>query len=75
MLADIDKLKELLEDFGIPYSLSDSYNIRIGYGEHYQSVFGTNGSAEHSTIDGYSCFYSQWEFDEYGQFVKTGSWE
>ena len=59
-MTDKQKLIELLFSFGVAYK-SDGNDIVCHEGDE--------------KVTGYGCFYTRFEFDENGKFIKLGAWE
>lgn len=61
-MPDKEKLRRLLTDFGVEFEehpISNSITCREG----------------REKIDGYSMFFTDFEFDDDNKFVKMGAWE
>lgn len=64
-MKDIDKLKKLLAEFGVGFTVEkdrDENDIIECYG----------GDAK---IGGYNCFYTDFNFDKDGKFIEMGAYE
>ena len=69
-MKDIDRVFDLFSDLGI---LSDYTCVDRDVFSNIRKI-----RVEESDTDkvvGYMCFYSLWEFDEYGNFIKVGFYE
>lgn len=64
-MKDIDKLRKLLTDFGIGFTVVIDKNGL----EYIECMEGEE------KIKGYSSFFTHFEFDENGKFVQMGAWE
>lgn len=70
-MTDIDRLKSLLDDWGVPHSTSN-----IGEVPAVLSVaVGGMGAAGSEKVTGYVGFYTSFDFAADGSFVKMGAWE
>ena len=58
--TDKEKLKDLLTEFGVEFE------------ERHEDITCHEGDVK---VDGYSCFYTTFTFDEKGAFVKMGAYE
>jgi hypothetical protein len=65
MKTDYDRVKELFNDLGI----LDEYNVNT----RRKPLIISEGDTER--VDGYRSFYSKWEFDTAGNFIKVGFYE
>jgi hypothetical protein len=68
-MTDQEELAALLTKWGVPFTDS-SGEVCVGY-----SSSPASGSYESPKIDGYSSFYTAFEFTDEGQFIKMGAWE
>ena len=64
-MKDIDKLKKLLTEFGVGFTVETDKEGR----EYIECMEGEE------KIEGYSSFMTHFEFDEKGSFVLMGAWE
>jgi len=71
-VTDQDKLKALLGEWGVPYSEEDDAGDMPGKAV---TVGGWGAVADSPKIDGYSGFYTRFEFEEDGSFRLMGAWE
>jgi len=64
-MTDFEKLKGLLDEFGVEFSVER---------DEHDDVFVCckEGSKK---VSGFSLFYTDFEFDEQGKFVKMGAWK
>lgn len=63
-MTDIEKLKALLHEFGVPYEETCGDAIYVSVKE---------GAA--ATVSGYFMFCTIFEFDLGGKFLRMGAWE
>jgi hypothetical protein len=71
-VTDRDKLKSLLDEWGVPYSEDVETGLPVIILEadsQYQNVPGRN------KIAGYASFVTHFTFDENGGFLHVGIWE
>lgn len=69
-MTDKEKLEQLLTEFGVGFKNHDPANPEWPTGPNCISCFGSD-----ARIDGYGGFYTLFEFDEQGKFIKMGAWE
>lgn len=69
-MTDIEKLKALLQEFGVPYD-EKTYDDSSAPAEHYVNV--REGAAD--TVDGYCMFFTAFVFSAEGKFIRMGAWE
>lgn len=76
-MSELNRLRDLLEDFGIPYEVNTySNNQYVSFGYDYCKVIGESENVtSHPKIAGYFGFYSSFVFDLDGKFIKAGAWE
>lgn len=67
-MTDREKLLALLNEWGVPYLEEHSGCVLVG---NYAPGMPVNPEK----IDGYSGFYTSFDFDTEGQFLKMGAWE
>ncbi len=73
-MTDLEKLKNLLDEFGIVYEEAPSENIP----PNFRSEKGTDiiiSSEDGPKNLGHFGFYTDFAFDKDGKFVEMGSWE
>jgi len=68
-MTDFERTKQFLDSLGISYS-TDSGNITFGNNQYNDGEFPLCNK-----VDGYSGFYTRFEFDESGNFLTVGAWE
>lgn len=73
-MNDKQKLIKLLLDFGVPFKEQRCKNDR-GWNEGVEFGNLLYGRDESDKVDGYSGFFTQFEFDENGKFICVGAWE
>ena len=73
-MTDLDKLKELLDGWGVPHKLYGAgpeyicgQAIKVGGYTHQHDPRGT--------VTGYNGMYTLFEFDDDGKFISMGAWE
>jgi len=66
-MKDIDKLKQLLDSWEVPYRIDDDDDILVG--RFWDS------EENHPKVNGYNGFFTAFEFDDDGDFVRMGAWE
>ncbi len=66
-MTDKEKLIALLDEWGVPYFAGPDF-VSVGYGPKCPLI-------ESSKVDGYCGFFTDFEFDAEGNFVKMGAWE
>lgn len=66
-MKDIDKLKQLLDSWGVPYKIDDDGDVRVG---HFW-----DSARDHPKVNGYDGFFTAFEFDDDGNFLRMGAWE
>ena len=64
-MKDIDKLKKLLDEFGVEHSESEAKN-----GDRCITVM--EGDEK---VTGYSYFFTEFNFDDSGKFENIALWE
>lgn len=69
LTSDFNKTKQLLDSFGILYSIDNS-DITFGLPDSVRDKF-----PKCDKIKGYDGFYTKFEFDENGKFICVGAWE
>lgn len=75
-MTGYEKLKTLLEDFGL--SVQTRENVKSGYNlQEHDILIDSYGSAykKNERHEGYSEFVCIFSFDENGNFIKVGIWE
>lgn len=70
--TDIDKLKKLLDEFGVPYKVYKDSKKSDG-GMFDDLVIEQNSIS--NKVDGYTGFYISFEFEKSGDFIRCGAWE
>lgn len=63
------KLVNLLDDWDVPWEHDQ------GEDKSWKIVVEQDWQDDVPTIDGYRGFYTQFNFDEDGQFISMGAWE
>jgi hypothetical protein len=63
-MKDIEKLKALLNEFGVEYS-TEAVDDGVG-------IVCRSGADK---VDGYCSFFVEFQFEEDGRFKKIGIWE
>lgn len=76
MKTDLDRTKEFLDSLGVLYS-EDTWShvndtITITFGQHQYS---DDPFPKCDKVDGYSGFFTRFEFDKDGKFLTVGAWE
>ena len=69
-MTDREKLKALLDEWGVPYledQFSEQPSVTVG-----RSL---RGLPESGKVTGYRRFFTDFEFDDVGSFVRMGAWE
>lgn len=78
-VTDLDKLKALLDEWGVPYldRLPDdgSQGRGIIVGDLGYAGGGGAEIAPSEKVTGYGGFYTAFEFSEDGSFLRMGAWE
>lgn len=64
-MTDFQKLKNMLDDFGVGYELHDI--------EPTGTIVRCAEGAK--KVRGYSSFFTDFLFDRYGAFLRMGAWE
>jgi hypothetical protein len=62
-MTDMEKLKALLDQWGVPYT------------EEEKSVTVQRTAEDHPKISGYRWFLTRFEFTRHGDFSAIGAWE
>lgn len=71
-MTDLDKLKELLDSFGVVY---DTYKCKNVDGTESSMIFCEEGHSGVADLFGYKVRYkTDFEFDHEGTFVRAGIW-
>lgn len=74
-MNDKQKLIQMLLDFGVSFKEQRCKNAR-GWNDGVEFGNSLYGEWDESNkVDGYSGFFTQFEFDENGKFVCVGAWE
>lgn len=74
-MSDLDKVKALLTEFGVPFTLdTEAFQKSETGASTRQSIMVTNNH-NCEKITGYSRFFTTFEFDESGKFICMGAWE
>lgn len=71
-MTDLDNLKALLTDWGVPFVEGDEDD------EHEVVVTQSNDLEEKEAapkVDGYGGFFTAFIFDPRGAFIRMGAWE
>ncbi len=66
-MTDKQKLITLLTEFGV--------KLRLGYAEETDVVVKQSWNGDNPKIEGYAGMYTQFRFDDNGQFISVGAWE
>ena len=69
MTTDLDRTKELLDSFGVLYTAEEN---SIVFGKYW---FSDCPFPKCEKVDGYSGFYTAFDFDDQGKFLSVGAWE
>ena len=69
-MTDLDKVKALFDELGIGYTHELTANPEYSPCAQWLELY--EGDAK---IGGYSCFFTTFEFDRNGNFIKVGAWE
>lgn len=69
-MTDLEKLKALLTEFGVPFTVETCRE----HDEAETQVWVTSDS-DHEKITGYMGFFTTYEFDLSGKFLRMGAWE
>jgi len=64
MEKDIEKLKKLLDDFGVEYEMDEYEDV-----DFLICREGMDG------VGGYNWFFTRFEFDKNGNFIEMGAYE
>ena len=76
IVSDKEKLIQLLASWGVPYGIGYYEKPRDGATMYIQVGDGHDLSIPLSDkVDGYGGFYTSFEFDDDGAFVRMGAWE
>jgi len=71
--TDYERTKELLDYLGVLYGEDHNFGVReLAFGNPRYS---STGFPSCNTVDGYEGFYTCFEFDENGKFLRVGAWE
>jgi hypothetical protein len=63
-MTDKDKLRALLEAWGVPFTEDEDTDIVVARGDH-----------DHPKVGGYRGFYTSFSFAKDGSFIVMGAWE
>ena len=86
LLTDLEKLRELLQSWGVPFVELDweepaplKYRGRTAEGPpekaHNLRVGGVDNEVDAPTVEGYSGFFTDFVFTPEGRFLRMGAWE
>lgn len=75
-MTDLDNFKVMLNSWGVPHKAYAPYDDD---NESIASTIKVGGYAHQSdprkTVTGYRGFYTLFNFDEGGKFIRMGAWE
>lgn len=71
-MSDIEKLRELLRSWNVPFTEEDDVVGRSGKRIQIQRDDLGDGS---ETVVGYTGFFTEFSFDNDGKFLSVGAWE
>lgn len=70
-MTDLEKLKKLLDEFGVEYS-EDKKTTEQHYKHDFIAITCVAGKKK---VEGYSGFITIFEFTLDGKFIQMGAWE
>lgn len=72
-MTDLEKLKALLDEWGVPYSEEvDGERIMV---KHGNEMLGSASLPQSDKVTGYHGFFTEYVFAGDGSFVRVGAWE